>query len=104
MEIIKIPIAHGEGNYFADKNLLEELAAYRQILFMYSDKDGNVNDENNPNGSQLNIAGIVNKNGNVLGMMPHPERASDQELNNTDGLLLYESILKNFNALLIPKH
>lgn len=88
---IKIPIAHGEGNYFADFELLKELEANRQILFRYSDEDGNVNDENNPNGSQLNIAGIVNKNGNVMGMMPHPERACDPTLGRTDGQLIFKS-------------
>jgi len=89
---IKIPIAHGEGNYFADADLLNELKANKQILFRYSDEEGNVNDENNPNGSQLNIAGIVNKNGNVMGMMPHPERACDPTLGRTDGQLIFKSI------------
>jgi phosphoribosylformylglycinamidine synthase len=89
---LKIPIAHGEGNYFADIELLKELETNRQILFRYSDEDGNVNDENNPNGSQLNIAGIVNKNGNVMGMMPHPERACDPTLGRTDGQLVFKSI------------
>ncbi len=89
---LKIPIAHGEGNYFADIELLKELEANRQILFRYSDEDGNVNDENNPNGSQLNIAGIVNKNGNVMGMMPHPERACDPTLGRTDGQQIFKSI------------
>lgn len=89
---LKIPIAHGEGNYFADADLLNELETYRQILFRYSDKDGNVSDENNPNGSQLNIAGIVNKNGNVMGMMPHPERACDPTLGRTDGQQIFKSI------------
>ena len=89
---LKIPIAHGEGNYFADADLLNELETYRQILFRYSDKDGNVSDENNPNGSQLNIAGIVNKNGNVMGMMPHPERACDPTLGRTDGQQIFTSI------------
>ena len=89
---LKIPIAHGEGNYFADIELLKELEANRQILFRYSDKDGNVNVENNPNGSQLNIAGIVNKNGNVMGMMPHPERACDPTLGRTDGQQIFKSI------------
>ena len=89
---LKIPIAHGEGNYFADIELLKELETNRQILFRYSDEDGNVNDENNPNGSQLNIAGIVNKNGNVMGMMPHPERACDPTLGRTDGQLIFKSI------------
>jgi phosphoribosylformylglycinamidine synthase I len=89
---LKIPIAHGEGNYFADLELLKELEANRQILFRYSDEDGNVSDENNPNGSQLNIAGIVNKNGNVMGMMPHPERACDPTLGRTDGQQIFKSI------------
>ncbi|HQF42202.1 MAG TPA: phosphoribosylformylglycinamidine synthase subunit PurQ [Ignavibacteriaceae bacterium] len=89
---IKIPVAHGEGNYFADEKLLEELVLNKQILFRYSDADGNVNGENNPNGSQLNIAGIVNKNGNVMGMMPHPERACDPTLGRTDGQLIFKSI------------
>ncbi|MCU0343958.1 MAG: phosphoribosylformylglycinamidine synthase subunit PurQ [Ignavibacterium sp.] len=89
---LKIPIAHGEGNYFADIELLKELEANRQILFRYSDKDGNISDENNPNGSQRNIAGIVNKNGNVMGMMPHPERACDPTLGRTDGQLIFKSI------------
>lgn len=90
--VIKIPIAHGEGNYFADAQVLKELESNKQILFRYSDEDGNVNDENNPNGSQLNIAGIVNKNGNVMGMMPHPERACNPILGRTDGQLIFKSI------------
>ena len=89
---LKIPIAHGEGNYFADIELLNELEANKQILFRYSDEDGNVNDEYNPNGSQMNIAGIVNKNGNVMGMMPHPERACDPTLGRTDGQQIFKSI------------
>jgi len=89
---LKIPIAHGEGNYFADMDLLNELETYRQILFRYSDEDGNVNDEYNPNGSQMNIAGIINKNGNVMGMMPHPERACDPTLGRTDGQQIFKSI------------
>ena len=89
---LKIPIAHGEGNYFADIELLKELESNRQILFRYSDENGNVNDENNPNGSQLNIAGIINKNGNVMGMMPHPERACDPTLGRTDGQQIFKSI------------
>jgi len=89
---LKIPIAHGEGNYFADIELLKELEGNRQILFRYSDENGNVNAEKNPNGSQLNIAGIVNKNGNVMGMMPHPERACDPTLGRTDGQQIFKSI------------
>ena len=76
----------------ADIELLNELEANKQILFRYSDEDGNVNDEYNPNGSQMNIAGIVNKNGNVMGMMPHPERACDPTLGRTDGQQIFKSI------------
>ncbi|MEO8230854.1 MAG: phosphoribosylformylglycinamidine synthase subunit PurQ [Ignavibacteriota bacterium] len=90
--VIKIPIAHGEGNYFADAQVLKELESNKQILFRYSDENGNVNDENNPNGSQLNIAGIVNQSGNVMGMMPHPERACNPTLGRTDGQLIFKSI------------
>lgn len=90
---IKIPIAHGEGNYFASDDVLKELQDNNQIVFRYSDADGNVNDEVNPNGSLLNIAGIINKKGNVLGMMPHPERACDSVLGKTDGQFIFKSII-----------
>jgi phosphoribosylformylglycinamidine synthase len=90
---IKIPIAHGEGNYFASDDVLKELQDNNQIVFRYSDADGNVNDEVNPNGSLLNIAGIINKKGNVLGMMPHPERACDSILGKTDGQFIFKSII-----------
>jgi phosphoribosylformylglycinamidine synthase len=91
-KVVKIPIAHGEGNYFANPELLKELEENRQIIFRYSDVEGNVTEDDNPNGSQLNIAGIVNKNGNVFGMMPHPERACDPTLGKTDGTLIFKSI------------
>jgi phosphoribosylformylglycinamidine synthase len=90
----KIPIAHGEGRYYCDEKTLAELKANDQILFRYSDENGNVNDSTNPNGSLENIAGICNKNRNVFGMMPHPERAIDAELYNTDGRGIFESLLK----------
>ena len=90
---IKIPIAHGEGRFFADKNTLNELEENNQIIFQYCDKNGIVDDDSNPNGSLLNIAGICNKNRNVFGMMPHPERAADPILNNIDGINLFKSIL-----------
>ena len=83
---IKIPIAHGEGRFFADKNTLNELEQNNQIIFQYCDKNGIVDDDSNPNGSLLNIAGICNKNRNVFGMMPHPERAADPLLNNIDAV------------------
>ena len=91
--VIKIPIAHGEGRFFADKNTLNELEENNQIIFQYCDKNGIVDDDSNPNGSLLNIAGICNKNRNVFGMMPHPERAADPILNNIDGINLFKSIL-----------
>ena len=92
----KIPIAHAEGRYFADEKTLKSLVDNDQILFTYSDKDGNITDDTNPNGSIMNIAGICNRERNVFGMMPHPERASDAELKNQDGKLLFESILNEF--------
>jgi len=92
-DAFKIPIAHGEGRFYADENTLKKLVENDQILFKYSDENGNITKESNPNGSVLNIAGICNKNRNVFGMMPHPERAADTELNNTDGKILFDSIL-----------
>lgn len=89
----QIPIAHGEGNFYADEATMKELNDNDQILFRYCDADGNINDEVNPNGSLQNIAGITNKNRNVFGMMPHPERAADENLGNIDGKAMFESIL-----------
>ena len=89
----KIPIAHAEGRYFASEKTLNSLIKNDQILFKYSDKNGVINERANPNGSLMNIAGICNENRNVFGMMPHPERAADAELNNADGKILFESIL-----------
>ena len=94
---IKIPIAHGEGRFYADQSVLSKLEKNNQILFKYCDENGNINNESNPNGSSLNIAGICNENRNVFGMMPHPERASDAQLNNVDGKKLFESILNNLS-------
>ncbi len=95
---IKIPIAHGEGRYFADEETLKSLVDNDQILFKYSDENGDITELANPNGSLMNIAGICNNDRNVFGMMPHPERASDSELNNQDGKLLFESILNEVLA------
>lgn len=92
-QIIDIPIAHGEGNYFADPATLKSLQVNRQILFTYSDRAGRATPETNPNGSALNIAGIVNREGNVLGMMPHPERISETILGGTDGRAIFESVI-----------
>jgi len=90
---IKIPIAHGEGKYFADEKTIESLIQNDQILFKYCDENRNITEKANPNGSLLNIAGICNLDRNVFGMMPHPERSADKELNNQDGLTLFKSIL-----------
>jgi phosphoribosylformylglycinamidine (FGAM) synthase-like amidotransferase family enzyme len=86
---LKIPIAHGEGRYYCDKETLKSLYENDQILFKYCDESGDVMDEANPNGSLDNIAGITNAGKNVFGMMPHPERASEKELLNTDGKVLF---------------
>ncbi len=90
------PIAHGEGNYFTDEETLNSLKKNNQVLFRYSSSKGEISDTYNPNGSIENIAGIMNKNGNVFGMMPHPERSSDGLLGKTDGLQIFNSLLKNF--------
>ena len=95
---LKIPIAHGEGIYFNNADDLKKMNANGQILFRYCDEKGNIIDESNPNGSIENIAGICNERKNVFGMMPHPERASDTELGNTDGRFLFESILNLVQA------
>ncbi|MBI5539510.1 MAG: phosphoribosylformylglycinamidine synthase subunit PurQ [Bacteroidia bacterium] len=94
---LKIPIAHGEGRYYADSETLKSMRLNEQILFRYCDETGNIGCEANPNGSIENIAGICNAKKNVFGMMPHPERASDKELSNTDGKIIFESILASFN-------
>jgi len=94
--VVSIPIAHGEGNFFASEETLARLQEKEQIVFQYSDKVGNISQDANPNGSQLNIAGIINEKGNVLGMMPHPERAADAALGSCDGKKVFESILTNF--------
>lgn len=94
--IIKIPIAHGEGNYFADNETLFALQNNNQIVFQYVNKKGEIDESSNPNGSKMNIAGIINKEGNVLGMMPHPERCCDPLLGNTDGQLIFKSIINKF--------
>ncbi|MBN3552753.1 phosphoribosylformylglycinamidine synthase subunit PurQ [Fictibacillus nanhaiensis] len=86
-EVISVPVAHGEGNYYCDQNTLQQLKANNQIVFTY---------KNNPNGSVENIAGITNEEGNVLGMMPHPERAVDELLGSKDGLKLFQSIVKSW--------
>ena len=96
--VLNIPIAHGEGRFHADAETLSALQANDQVLFRYSDADGKITDDANPNGSVTNIAGVCNEKRNVFGMMPHPERAADEELSNTDGRRLFESILSEVIA------
>lgn len=92
--LLQIPIAHGEGNYFCDSSTLEDLQKEGRILFTYCGPDGTESDAYNPNGSLANIAGITNRQGNVLGMMPHPERCSEEVLGGRDGLKIFASMLK----------
>lgn len=93
--VIKIPIKHGEGNYFVDEKTLQEIETNQQVLFRYSSREGLVDEKFNPNGSLNNIAGICNKNKNVMGMMPHPENACDPILGKTDGALIFKSVVEN---------
>jgi len=93
-EVINVPIAHADGNYFADDQTLKRLQDNGQIVFRYCDADGNTTEEANPNGSLLNIAGVCNEKRNVLGMMPHPERCAEEIMGNTDGKKIFESLLK----------
>ncbi|MCX8081034.1 MAG: phosphoribosylformylglycinamidine synthase subunit PurQ [Bacteroidia bacterium] len=99
--VLKIPIAHGEGKFYAPEEMMKEILDNNQVIFKYCDAGGNVTHEANPNGSLHNIAGICNKNRNVFGMMPHPERAADAELFNEDGLFIFESILKSVHGELL---
>lgn len=94
-DVIKIPIKHGEGNYFADDATLKELEQNNQILFRYSSSKGEIAEKYNPNGSKNNIAGIINKSKNVMGLMPHPENACDPILRKTDGALIFQSVVKS---------
>ena len=91
-EVIRLPISHGEGRYVADPATLDELEAAGRVVLRYADANGQVTDDANPNGSDRGIAGIVNERGNVFGLMPHPERASEAEVGGTDGLRLFHSL------------
>ena len=97
--VINLPISHGEGNYYVDDATLDQLKAEDRIVFRYCDADGKPTPESNPNGSLDNIAGVLNERRNVLGMMPHPERASEALLGGTDGLVIWQSMLR---ALEVP--
>jgi len=93
-EVLRIPVAHGDGRYVAPPDVLDEIEGDGRVVFRYADATGKITAEANPNGSERNIAGIINETGNVLGMMPHPERAVDALLGSADGLPLFESILQ----------
>jgi phosphoribosylformylglycinamidine synthase len=95
-QILRIPIAHHDGNYFVDEDTLKEMEDNGQIVLRYCDKEGNINEDTNPNGSIGNIAGVTNKNKNIFGLMPHPERASESILGSEDGLYILKSILNSF--------
>jgi phosphoribosylformylglycinamidine synthase I len=97
-EVLRIPVAHGDGRYFAPADVLDRLEDNRQVVFRYVDRNGEATADSNPNGSERNIAGVVNDAGNVLGMMPHPERACSPLLGSTDGVKLLESILARVAA------
>ena len=92
-EVIRLPVAHGEGCYFADEATLEELEQGGRIAFRYCEADGSITTAANPNGSVRNIAGVLNRQGNVLGLMPHPERACEERLGSTDGIFVFASLL-----------
>ncbi|MCF7807230.1 MAG: phosphoribosylformylglycinamidine synthase subunit PurQ [Candidatus Marinimicrobia bacterium] len=98
-DVIICPIAHNEGNYYAKAETIEEMEANGQVLFRYSSPDGEVSDATNPNGSINNIAGIINRNGNVVGMMPHPERSADSVLGLSAGKGVFVSMLKHLEAV-----
>ncbi|HTB21575.1 MAG TPA: phosphoribosylformylglycinamidine synthase subunit PurQ [bacterium] len=93
-QVLRLPIAHGEGNYFCEPDTLKRLQDHRQIVLRYCDAGGEASEESNPNGALENIAGVLNAQGNVLGMMPHPERVSEAILGGTDGRVLFESALQ----------
>ncbi len=93
-QVLRIPIAHGEGNYFADPDVIARLERNRQIVFRYSTADGQVTDAANANGSAANIAGLCNERRNVVGLMPHPERACESILGSADGLVIFESVVE----------
>lgn len=97
--VLRIPISHGEGNYFASDDVVDRLEENRQVVFRYAEADGRITEEANPNGSARNIAGIVNEGRNVLGMMPHPDRCAEAVLGSGDGRYIFESILDHVSAV-----
>jgi phosphoribosylformylglycinamidine synthase len=97
-EVLRIPIAHNEGNFYADTATVDELERSGRVILRYCDDAGNVNPESNPNGAINNIAGVCNEGGNVLGMMPHPERCSEKVLGSADGIRIFESAIKSWGV------
>jgi phosphoribosylformylglycinamidine synthase subunit PurQ / glutaminase len=97
-DVLKIPIAHAEGRYYAPEDMLSKIIHNNQVIYRYCDINGNVTDDANPNGSLENIAGVCNEGRNVFGMMPHPERAADPTLGNTDGMKIFESMMGLIDA------
>ncbi|HUG43501.1 MAG TPA: phosphoribosylformylglycinamidine synthase subunit PurQ [Acidobacteriota bacterium] len=98
-QLLRIPIAHNDGNFFVEPKELEELKKNDQIVFRYVDENGDATPEANPNGSIDNIAGVINRRGNVMGMMPHPERAVEDLLDSHDGLIIFQSMLESLQAV-----
>jgi phosphoribosylformylglycinamidine synthase len=98
-QVLMVPISHGEGNYYADAETVARLEAERRVVFRYVTPDGEASPEANPNGSVNNIAGIINERGNVLGMMPHPERAAEPLLGGADGLVIFRSMIESALAV-----
>jgi phosphoribosylformylglycinamidine synthase len=97
-QVLRIPIAHGEGNYYAAPEVLQELEAARRVVFRYADADGRITEAANPNGAANNIAGICSEARNIVGLMPHPERACEPALGSADGLVLFESVVSALSS------
>jgi phosphoribosylformylglycinamidine synthase len=97
-QVLTMPIAHGEGNYFADPDVIARLEANRQVVFRYATLSGEIREEANPNGSAAGIAGLCNETRNVVGLMPHPERACESALGSTDGLFIFESLVQSLKS------
>jgi phosphoribosylformylglycinamidine synthase subunit PurQ / glutaminase len=92
-QVMRIPVAHGEGNFYTDEDTLKQIEDYGQVIFRYANADGTIHPAANPNGSRNSIAGIINRQGNVLGMMPHPERGMEDILGSTDGIGVFASLV-----------
>jgi len=101
-QVLKIPVAHGEGNYYAEPETLQRIEANRQVVFRYCDPNGTVGEDWNPNGSVASIAGICNERRNVVGLMPHPERACERALGSADGLVILESVVAALETMAAP--